>query len=63
MAAELPAGGLSCEAILARHLQSLLLLDPRLSKVYDMAGPFSPRIGQPGLQAIRASGRGPPKFT
>lgn len=43
---------LTTDAILARHLRSLLLLDPRLSKVHDIAGPFSPRIRAPGFAGL-----------
>lgn len=43
---------LNSEKILARHLRSLLRLDPRLSKVHDIAGPFRPRSRAPGFAGL-----------
>ncbi|SHH39053.1 DNA-3-methyladenine glycosylase family protein [Pollutimonas bauzanensis] len=43
---------LSCAEVLARHLQSLLRLDPRLSEVHAIAGPFAPRIREPGFAGL-----------
>lgn len=35
-----------------RHLQLLLRLDPRLRAVYDLAGPFPPRVAPPGFAGL-----------
>ncbi len=43
---------LNSEDVLAQHLQSLLRLDPRLSKVRDVAGPFPPRVSKPGFAGL-----------
>jgi DNA-3-methyladenine glycosylase II len=43
---------LCSEDVLTRHLQSLLRLDPRLSKVRDVAGPFPPRVSKPGFAGL-----------
>lgn len=43
---------LTTDKVLARHLHSLLQLDPRLSKVHNIAGPFSPRIRAPGFAGL-----------
>ena len=40
------------ETVLARHLKSLLKLDPRLEKVHDIAGPFSLRTRAPGFAGL-----------
>lgn len=40
------------EKTLARHLRSLLRLDPRLAKVHDVAGPFSLRTRDPGFAGL-----------
>lgn len=47
-----PLERLTSEKTLARHLRSLLQLDPRLSRVQDIAGPFSPRIREPGFAGL-----------
>ncbi|WP_233214006.1 DNA-3-methyladenine glycosylase family protein [Pollutimonas nitritireducens] len=43
---------LASDEALARHLHSLLQLDPRLAKVHDIAGAFSPRISEPGFSGL-----------
>lgn len=43
---------LSREDLLTQHLASLLQLDPQLSKVHAMAGPFQPRIGKQGFAGL-----------
>lgn len=43
---------LTTDKVLARHLHSLLQLDPRLSRVHEIAGPFSPRIRAPGFAGL-----------
>lgn len=40
------------ERVLARHLRSLLQIDPRLVKVHDIAGPLSLRIRDPGFAGL-----------
>ena len=43
---------LDSEMILARHLESLLRIDPRLTKVHDIAGSFSLRSRTPGFAGL-----------
>ncbi|PLC49783.1 DNA-3-methyladenine glycosidase [Pollutimonas subterranea] len=52
MVAKRPDNRLASEEALAQQLQSLLRLDPRLCQVHDIAGPFSPRISQPGFAGL-----------
>lgn len=52
MVSELLNNRLSSDEALAQQLQSLLQLDPRLSTVHDIAGPFSPRVSEPGFAGL-----------
>ncbi|NYT23397.1 DNA-3-methyladenine glycosylase 2 family protein [Alcaligenaceae bacterium] len=40
------------ETVLARHLESLLQLDPRLKNIHNIAGPFSLRSRAPGFAGL-----------